>query len=71
MSHIPFSHLLSAGKQGAELRAQLTQATDQLKTSQNRIGQLEGQLKQAPSAADLDKAGMLGAGLRARLNTPA
>ncbi len=57
----------SAGKQGDELRAQLTQATEQLKTSQGRISQLEGQLKQAPSAADLHKAGKQGEGLRAQL----
>jgi len=49
-----------AGKQGAELRAQFTQATEQLKASQGRISQLEGQLKQAPSAADLDRAGKQG-----------
>ena len=57
----------SAGKQGDELRAQLAQATEQLKTSQGRISQLEGQLKQAPSAADLDKAGKQGAELSAQL----
>jgi TPR repeat protein len=45
-----------AGKQGAELRAQLAQATEQLKASQGRVSQLEAQLKQAPSAADLDDA---------------
>src|SRR3984957_20057968 len=56
-----------AGKQGDELRAQLAQATEQLKTSQGRISQLEGQLKQAPSAADLDKAGKQGDELRAQL----
>jgi hypothetical protein len=56
-----------AVKQGAELRAQLTHATEQLKASQGRISQLEGQLKQAPSAADLDKAGKQGAELRAQL----
>jgi hypothetical protein len=42
-----------AGKQGDELRAQLTHAAEQLKASQGRISQLESQLKQAPSAADL------------------
>jgi predicted RNase H-like nuclease (RuvC/YqgF family) len=57
----------SAGKQGAELQAQLTQAAEELKTSQGRISQLEAQLKQAPSAADLDKAGKQGAELRAQL----
>src|SRR5258708_356033 len=57
----------SADKQGDELRAQLTQATEQLKMSQGRISQLEGQLKQAPSAADLDKAGKQGGELRAQL----
>jgi hypothetical protein len=50
-----------------ELRAQLAQATEQLKASQDRISQLEGQLKQAPSAADLDKAGKQGDELRAQL----
>src|SRR5580700_1865602 len=59
--------LAAARQQGDELQAQLAQATEQLKTSQNRIGQLEGQLKQAPSAADLDKAGKQGAELRAQL----
>jgi chromosome segregation ATPase len=57
----------SAGKQRDELRAQLAQATEQLKTSQGRISQLEAQLKQAPSAADLDKAGKQEEGLRAQL----
>jgi chromosome segregation ATPase len=57
----------SAGKQGDELRAQLSQATEQLKASQGRISQLEGQLKQAPSAADLDKADKQGEELRAQL----
>jgi hypothetical protein len=57
----------SADKEGAELRAQLAQATEQLKAPQGRITQLEGQLKQAPSAADLDQAGKQGAELRAQL----
>ena len=57
----------SAGKQGAELRAQLTQATEQLKTSQGRVSQLEAQLKQAPTPADLDKSGKQGAELLAQL----
>ena len=57
----------SAGKQGAELPAQLTQAAEQLRASQGRIGQLEAQLKQAPSATDLDKAGKKGEELRAQL----
>jgi TolA-binding protein len=47
--------------------AQLAQATGQLRASQGRISQLEGQLKHAPSAADLDKAGKQGAELRAQL----
>src|SRR5580700_9298763 len=63
--------LAAARQQGDELQAQLAQATEQLKTSQNRIGQLEGQLKQAPSAADLDKAGKQGAELRAQLTQAA
>jgi hypothetical protein len=54
-------------KQGGELRAQLAQATEQLKASQVRISQLEGQLKQAPSTADLDKAGKQGGELPAQL----
>jgi phage shock protein A len=57
----------SADKQGAELRAQLAQATEQLKSAQGRISELEGQLRQAPSAADLDKAGKQGNELRAQL----
>jgi hypothetical protein len=57
----------SADKQGDELRAQLAQATEQLKTSQGRISQLEGQLKQAPSAADLDKSVKQGDELLAQL----
>src|SRR5438270_753701 len=57
----------SADKEGEELRAQLAQATEQLKTSQGRISELEGALKQAPSAADLDKAGKQGEALRGQL----
>src|SRR6266540_3961145 len=34
----------------------LTQVTEQLNSSRDRIGQLEAQLKQAPGPADLDKA---------------
>src|SRR3984893_14760121 len=60
--------LAAARQQGDELRAQLTQATEQLKASRGRISQLEGQLKQAPSAADLDKAGKQGDELRAQLS---
>jgi chromosome segregation ATPase len=56
-----------AGKQGDELRAQLAQATEQLKASQSRTSQREGQLKQAPSTAALDKAGKQGDELRAQL----
>src|SRR5439155_791233 len=57
----------SADKRGDELRAQLAQATEQLKASQGRISQLEAQLTQAPGAADLDQAGKQGAELRAQL----
>ena len=53
------------------MRAQLAQAAEQLKASQGRVSQLEGQLKQAPSAADLDKAGKQGAELRAQLTQAA
>jgi hypothetical protein len=51
-----FESPASSDKRGDELRAQLAQAMEQLKTSQGRISQLEAQLKQAPSAADLDDA---------------
>src|SRR3984893_5615340 len=64
---VPVVQSLAAARQQVdELRAQLTQATEQLKASQGRISQLEGQLKRAPSAADLD-AGKQGAELRAQL----
>ena len=41
--------LISTRQQADELREQLGQATEQLKASQDRVGQLEAQLKQAPS----------------------
>jgi BMFP domain-containing protein YqiC len=39
-----------------ELHSQLAQATEQLKSSQDRIAQLEAQLKQTPNPAALDTA---------------
>ena len=62
-----FESPASSDKRGDELRAQLAQATEQLKTSQGRISQLEAQLKQAPSAADLAKSGKQGEELRTQL----
>jgi hypothetical protein len=44
------------GIQLAQTRAQLSQASEQLKASQDRVAQLEAQLKQAPALGDLDKA---------------
>ena len=45
----------------------LTQVTEQLNSSRDRIGQLEAQLKQAPGPADLDKARKQGDELRSEL----
>jgi exonuclease VII large subunit len=59
--------LAKARQQGDELQAQLIQATDQLKSSQDRISQLEAQLKQSSSSADLDKARQQGDELHSQL----
>src|SRR5437588_333167 len=56
----------SADKQGEALRAQLAQATEQLKTSQGRDSELDGQLKRAPCAAAPATAGKQGEALRAQ-----
>jgi hypothetical protein len=46
----------SARNQADDLQSQLVQVTEQLKSSQGRVSQLEAQLKQTPSSADLENA---------------
>ena len=45
--------LASTQQQADAVRAQLTQATEQIKVSQDRVSQLEAQLKEAPNPNDL------------------
>src|SRR5947209_2368683 len=61
------AELHQARKQGDELRSQLAQASEQLKTAQGRVSQLEAQLKQAPAAANLDQTRKQGEELRSQL----
>jgi hypothetical protein len=56
-----------ARKQSDDLRSKLAQATEQLKSSQGRVSQLEAQLKQVPSSADLDNARKQSDDLRSQL----
>ena len=58
-----------ARKQLEDLQSQLAQATEQLKSSQGRVGQLEAQLKEVPSSADLDNARKQVDDLRSQLST--
>jgi uncharacterized phage infection (PIP) family protein YhgE len=57
----------SARKEADDLRSQLAQAAEQLKSSQRRVSQLEGQLKQTPSSTDLDNARKQADGLQSQL----
>src|SRR4029077_434066 len=65
---IASSSQIAEGDDTNRTRLQLFQAVEQLKASQERVAQLEGQLKQAPAAGDLDKARKQGDELRAQLS---
>jgi hypothetical protein len=57
----------SARNQADDLQSQLVQVTEQLKSSQGRVSQLEAQLKQTPSSADLEDARKQANDLQSRL----
>jgi hypothetical protein len=59
----------SARNQADDLQSQLVQVTEQLKSSQGRVSQLEAQLKQTPSSADLDNARKQADDLQSQLST--